>query len=296
MTHRDTMKTAPSWLSRARFFAGYVLFGAVIVYAVLRAPDQVWKIAPAWLILTLCVITVMLLLQWAQVVVFLRAQGVRSGWYWSVNFTVKKGVLNAVLPAKTGTLALMHMLTRHYPVRWHDYLRFSLTAAVASLIISALAMVWLLLSSPLFALVLLATLAVCYAASRAVSAFYMTHLPVLLLIGLGQYSCVLLIFWSILSGLGYVIGFRDASYFSVALNTLAQLTLTPGNIGVREAVMGMLAPYLALPVAVGIIAGGVFHVLRTATYGVMLIALNWYGRAFLSARHATPSSASHRNN
>lgn len=290
------MKTAPSWLSRARFFAGYVLFGAVIVYAVLRAPDQVWKIAPAWLILTLCVITVMLLLQWAQVVVFLRAQGVRSGWYWSVNFTVKKGVLNAVLPAKTGTLALMHMLTRHYPVRWHDYLRFSLTAAVASLIISALAMVWLLLSSPLFALVLLATLAVCYAASRAVSAFYMTHLPVLLLIGLGQYSCVLLIFWSILSGLGYVIGFRDASYFSVALNTLAQLTLTPGNIGVREAVMGMLAPYLALPVAVGIIAGGVFHVLRTATYGVMLIALNWYGRAFLSARHATPSSASHRNN
>lgn len=296
MTHRDTMKTAPSWLSRVRFFAGYVLFGAVIVYAVSRAPDQVWKIAPAWLILTLCVITVMLLLQWAQVVVFLRAQGVRSGWYWSVNFTVKKGVLNAVLPAKTGTLALMHMLTRHYPVRWHDYLRFSLTAAVASLIITALAMVWLLLSSSLFALVLLATLAVCYVASRAVSAFYMTHLPVLLLIGLGQYSCVLLIFWSILSGLGYVIGFRDASYFSVALNTLAQLTLTPGNIGVREAVMGMLAPYLALPVAVGIIAGGVFHVLRTATYGVMLIALNWYGRAFPSARHAAPSSAGHRNN
>ena len=296
MTHRDVVKKTPAWLPRVRFFAGYILFGGVIVYAVFHAPEEVWRIAPAWLILTLCVIILMLLIQWAQVIIFLKAQGVKSGWYWSLMFTVKKGVLNAVLPAKTGTLVLMHMLTRHYPVRWHDYLRFSLTAGVASLIISALALSWLLFPFTLFALLLLATLAVCFVASRVMSAFYMASLPILLFNGLGLYSCVLFIFWSILGGLGYSIGFRDASYFSVTLNTLAQLTLTPGNIGVREAVMGILAPYLALPVAVGIIAGGVFHVLRTAVYGVMLLVLNWCGRAFPGARRATPSNAGHRSN
>jgi hypothetical protein len=289
-------RPTPNWLSRARFFVGYILFGGVIFYALRRAPEEVWKIAPSWLILALCVIVLMLLLQWSQVIIFLRAQGVKSGWYWPLMFTVKKGVLNAVLPAKSGTLVLMHMLTQHYPVRWHDYLRFSLTAGIASLIISAIALAWLVLSNFLFSLVLITTLVGCYVASRAVSAFYMASLPMLLLNGLGQYMCVLLIFWSILGGLGYPIGLRDASYFSVTLNTLAQLTLTPGNIGVREAVMGMLAPYIALPVAVGIIAGGVFHVLRTTVYAIVLAALSWCGRAFPGLRRVAPSGAGHRSN
>ena len=280
MTRETGNSPARLWLARARFVAGYALFGGVLIYAFRRAPEEVWRLAPGWLALALGVIVLMMLMQWAQVTLFLRAHDVRPGWYWPLMFTLKKGILNTVLPAKSGTLVLVHLLIQRYPVRWHDYLQFSMTAGVASLIISALALAWLIFSPAIFFLVLLATLVVSYVASRKISAFYMTHLPMLLLNGLGQYACVLLAFWSILSGLGYFIGIRDASYFGVALNTLAQFTITPGNVGVRESVMGMLAPYLAMPVAVGIIAGGVFYVLRTVVFGAMLAALTWGGRVF----------------
>lgn len=296
MTREAGNSPARLWLARARFAAGYILFGGVLIYAFRRAPEEVWRLAPGWLALALGVIVLMMLMQWAQVNLFLRAHGVRPGWYWPLMFTLKKGILNTVLPAKSGTLVLVHLLTRRYPVRWHDYLQFSMTAGVASLIISALALAWLIFSPAVFPPVLLTTLAVCYAASRKISAIYMTHLPMLLLNGLGQYACVLLAFWSILCGMGYFIGIRDASYFGVALNTLAQFTITPGNVGVRESVMGMLAPYLAMPVAVGIIAGGVFYVLRTTVFGAMLAALTWGGRIFPFLRRAAASSPNQRSN
>lgn len=296
MTREAGNSPARLWLARARFVAGYILFGGVLIYAFRRAPEEVWRLAPGWLALALGVIVLMMLMQWAQVTLFLRAHGVRPGWYWPLMFTLKKGILNTVLPAKSGTLVLVHLLTQRYPVRWHDYLQFSMTAGVASLIISALALAWLIFSPAVFVPVLLATLAVCYVASRKISAIYMTHLPMLLLNGLGQYACVLLTFWSILCGMGYFIGIRDASYFGVALNTLAQFTITPGNVGVRESVMGMLAPYLAMPVAVGIIAGGVFYVLRTTVFGAMLAALTWGGRISPFLRRAAASNPNQRSN
>lgn len=296
MTREFGNKPARSWLARARFVAGYALFGGVLIYAFRRAPEEIWRLAPGWLALAVGVIGLMLLMQWAQVALFLRAHGLRPGWYWPLMFTLKKGILNSVLPAKSGTVVLVHLLTRRYPVRWHDYLQFSLTAGAASLIISALALAWLIFPPAVFFMILLATLAVCYVASRNISAFYIRHLPMLLLNGFGQYTCVLLAFWSILSGLGYFIGIRDASYFGVALNTLAQFTVTPGNVGVRESVMGMLAPYLAMPVAVGIIAGGVFYVVRMMVFGAMLAALTWGGRVSPFLRRAAAPGASQRSN
>lgn len=267
-------------LVRLRFWSGYALFGGAIAYALYHAPDELWKLKLQWVVVAALAMLVMMVFQTLQVVVFLRIHHVKHGWYWPALFTVKKGILNAVLPARTGTLVLMHMLTRRYPVKWHQYLRFMLVAASASLVMSALAVAWLMLLPVQFLFVFSGVALSCYLLSRFFPNSYVERFLTLLIVALGLYGTMLLSFWCVLKGLGISVEFRDASYFAIAVNTLAQLPLTPGNMGIREVVTGIVAPYVLLEVSVGILVGAIFHVLRTAVYALIMVTLEWLAKMF----------------
>lgn len=263
-----------------RYWGGYMLFGGVIVYAFYHAPDEIWRLKLQWVAGAAVAMFAMMLLQMLQVVVFLRFHEVEHGWYWPTLFTVKKGILNAVLPARSGTLVLMRILTQRYPVKWHQYLRFSLVAASASLLMSGLAVAWLVLSNAAFLFIFVGCILGSYFLSRFFPTFYVGRYLTLLAIALGLYGTMLLAFWCLLRGLNISVGFKDASYFATAVNTLAQLPLTPGNMGIREVVTGMVAPYVRLDPSVGILAGGIFHVVRTAVYGLVMITSEWLAKVY----------------
>ncbi len=259
---------------------GYGLFGGVVVYALYYAPSEIWGLQLLWIGLASIAMLFMMILQTLQVVVFLRFHDVNHGWQWPILFTVRKGILNTVLPAKAGTLVLINTLTRRYPVKWHHYLHFSLIASSASVVTSGLAVAWLLLSNTMFLFLFLVTFLCGYLLSCFFPNFYIGRYPTLLVIALGLYGTMLLSFWCILQGLNLSIGLKDASYFAVAINTLAQLPLTPGNMGVREVVTGLVAPYVRLDPSLGILAGAIFHVIRTTIYGLTLIASDWWAKKY----------------
>ncbi len=267
-------------LAGLRFWGGYALFGAVVAYGFYHAPDELWGLKLQWVVAAALALFIMMVFQTLQVVVFLRIHHVKHDWYLPTLFTVKKGILNAMLPARTGTLVLMHMLTRRYPVKWHQYLRFMLVAASASLVMSALAVAWLMLLPAQFLFVLSGVALSCYVLWRFFPNSYVGRSFILLMLALGLYGTMLLAFWCVLKGLGISVDFRDASYFAIAVNTLAQLPVTPGNMGIREVVTGIVAPYALLEVSIGILVGAIFHVLRTAVYALVMVALEWLAKMF----------------
>ena len=69
------------------------------------------------------------------------------------------------------------------------------------------------------------------------------------------------------------VGFLPASYFAIALNALATVSTTPGNLGVREILLGAMAPYLSVSASAGILAGAIFQALRLALNGIALLGL-----------------------
>lgn len=268
------------FLAGLRFWGGYGLFGVVVAYAFYHAPDELWKLRLQWVVVAAFAMIVMMIFQTLQVIVFLRIHHVKHGWYWPTLFTVKKGILNAVLPARAGTLVLMHMLTRRYAVKWHQYLRFTLVAASASLVMSALAVAWLILVPVQFLFLFLGVALSCYLLARLFPGYYVGRSLTLLIIASGLFGTMLLAFWCVLKGMGISVEFRDASYFAIAVNILAQLPLTPGNMGIREVVTGIVAPYVLLGVSTGILVGGIFHVLRTAVYALVMLTLEWLPKMF----------------
>ena len=60
---------------------------------------------------------------------------------------------------------------------------------------------------------------------------------------------------------------------AVILNTLALVNVTPGNMGIREMVMGAIAPMLSVPITVGILAGAAFFSIRIAIVGLLLVGM-----------------------
>ena len=139
------------------------------------------------------------------------------------------------------------------------------------LIISLLAVAGLILPPSGFILLLAAVLAASLGSRRYLQKSYFRDSFPLLLVGTGLYLCRMLIFWTILRATGTAVSFRDASYFAIITNTLAQFPITPGNIGVREALFGLLSPYLTLPMSVGVLVGAIFQVLRIALYALIVV-------------------------
>lgn len=270
-TTNQSNPTRRKWL---RFLLGYLLFAAAIIFAFQTAPVEIWRFRLPWLLAAVPVMLAMIVLQTLQVRHFLKAHQIDAGWYWPMLFAARKGVLNTFMPARTGTLAMTYLLTRRYPVRWHDYLRFSLLAAAISGAVSLL--VFLLLATGVtgFFAGLIPTCAIAWILSTRYTETYWGQTLNLLVTGTGLLFSMLAGFWCVLKGLGFAISHVQTLYFGAVINLLAQVPITPGNMGVREIVLGMLSPYLALPVSVGILAGGVFHLLRTISYGAVIAALD----------------------
>jgi len=260
---------------RVQYPVGYSVFAIAISYGLWRAPAEVWQLRPFWLLSGIGTVLLMFFLQQWQVRLFLRAHGARPDWLYPALFNARKGILNTVLPARSGTLVLLHSLTSQYSIKWHHYLYFSLLASAASLYISVLALVWIMWPLSYSIALLLTSLGLSLFIARFATFRYAACLPVLLLIALGIFVATVAVFFCLLRGLGYSLSVLEISYFAVTLNALAQVSITPGNIGVREIVMAITAPYVALPVSVGIIASSILLVLRLAVSGVIWGVLEW---------------------
>ena len=266
----DTGRTPVFW-RRVRLTAGYILFVALLGYAVRQWPDAVWDIEVGWLFLCALPMLLLALLQAGQVAVFLRAHEVHAGPWWVFEFAARRGALNAMVPGRMGTLIMLREVTQLGRVRWQDYLGFSLLQSVQALSVSGLVLAALILPPwQAFALTVVAALVTVLLRKRVSTAYRRAFWP-LFLLAVGIYLVLLAAFWMVLLALGLDVGPVQAGYFGILLNALAQVAITPGNMGVREALVGLMAKYVALPVSTGILAGAVFHAIRVAVYSVAVL-------------------------
>lgn len=256
-----------------RYGAGYILFFIAIGYGIWQAPHEIWLLQPFWLGLTVVFILMILPLELAQFFIFLAHQ--KKSWqndlFIPIRITTRKSTLNAIFPAQTGTLLFLYMVTTIYQVKWHEYIRFTISAALLMLVVSVLGALSLFLPFKSFLMATASILGIAWIASICVKKSYFRNSLLLLLTGGGIYVCRLLIFWSILQALNSAVSFREAGCFAIVANTLAQIPLTPGNIGIREIVFGILAPHLALPMSIGVLIGGIFQILRLTIYALIML-------------------------
>ncbi|MFE8032938.1 hypothetical protein [Thiohalocapsa marina] len=224
-------------------------------------------------------ILIMFALQQAQVSVFLRAHELRPGWLYPALFNARRGILNTLLPARSGTFLLMRGLTERYGVQWQHFLLFFVLASLMSVYVSAIALVWVIWPWAYSVGMLTASAALCAILSRRSRFRYAATLPSLLLLAIGLYLANTILLFCVLRGIGYGVCLTEAAYLAVVLNILAQISITPGNLGVREIVMGAIAPHFGLPIAVGILASSLMVVLRLGLYGVLWGVLEWMNRS-----------------
>ncbi len=143
-----------------------------------------------------------------------------------------------------------------------DIIKFILIASIASLLVSALGGIWLLFPWAYSLLFLFIVLVIIGLSIRYSLFVYASCFPSLLIIAFGLYFSTIMAFFCLLRGFGVMISIIDISYLSVALNTLAQFSFTPGNVGVREVIVGIIAPHISLPISIGIIASAIFYIIR----------------------------------
>ena len=270
------IKKNSSWrehLLRLRYVLGYSLFALAIGYSLYNAPNVAWQIKPIWHGISIIVILIMFFLEVTQFSIFLHHHEIKFTWMFPALFTTRKGVMNAILPARAGTLVLLHSITQHYGLKWHDYLRFMLVASISSLIISAIVTFHLFLDTLWFVIISLATIAGAWISSYLFKESYFKSIPILMLNSSVLYIGRLIVFWLLLRGLGFDVTLLKSSYFAVAMNILSQISITPGNIGVREFVLGFLSPYLDIPMSVGGLVGTIFLVWRMILYAILQLVL-----------------------
>lgn len=259
--------------------AGYLLFAAATGYGLWHAPPQTWTLEPLWLGAAVLLALFLLLLQTLHVALFLRHHRLEQNWLWLTLFTTRKGVLNTLMPAKTGTLVLLRMLTSNYPqLRWHDYLRYMLLGMLVTLLASLLALAGLLLGPAAGALLTLAAFGLCLLLSRVRRA-YLPCLPGLFLLAGASYLVLLGAIWAVLQGMGHPLDFVQASALGITLNTLSQLAITPGNLGARELLLGLVGQRVQIPVALGILSGAAFFVIRLAVFAAVQAGAEWLAAA-----------------
>ncbi len=274
---KNKFKLPPVW-HQLKYWFGYSLFVVTITYGLWHAPAEVLQVQPVWLLCTIAVTVVIFMLQQWQVRVFLHYHQVEIDWFYPALFTARKGVLNTVLPAKSGTLILLNLLAERYQLKWYDFVIFMLVSSVASLLISLIGAVWVLLPL-IYTLLLLLLIMIATYIARQYSPFpYARCFPLLLVIASGLYFSTIMVFFFLLRGIGFELTLIDVSYFAIVLNMLAQFAFTPGNVGVREVVIGLISPYVALPISVGILASAIFYVIRLSVYAMILGGLEWLNK------------------
>jgi hypothetical protein len=259
------------WWVRTRAWAGYALFAGILAWAMADAPQVLWQADPLWLTAVVPFTLLNLFFQVIQTRIFLHDRGVETpGWRIPVHFTLRKAVLNIVMPIRTGTLLLLRMLTNHYPVLSMEFVGYMVVASLYSLVISLLGAVWLFVPGVWFTSGLILLLLLLTLARHSPKIPFSGCVWSLFFITLGMFATFTAGLWSLFQGLGYALPPRETVTMAVILNTLALVNVTPGNMGIREMVMGAIAPMLAVPVTVGILTGAAFFSIRLAMVGLLL--------------------------
>ena len=123
----------------------------------------------------------MLLLELTQFFIFLHHH--RRSWHKDLltplRITTRKSIINAMLPAQSGTLLLLRMVTDTYHLEWHKYLRFMVVATVVMLFVSLLAVGSLILPLAAFIVLLAGTFGFGLWAGRFVQESYFRNLLML---------------------------------------------------------------------------------------------------------------------
>ena len=267
--------SSTSW-KKIKYGIGYSLFFVALFYGFWNAPTELFQVSPGWFLLAVIIVLIMFLLQLWQVLLFLRNHCDSVDWIGAALFNARKGVLNTLLPARSGTFLLLHTITKNYPVKWHQFVVFLLIASLISILISVLAAGWLLLPVIYNILILFIIFIFAYYAKKHNLFIYATCVPELLIIAFFLYLSTLMAFFCLLRGLGFELGLLDVSYLAIVLNILTQISITPGNMGIREVIVGFVSPYIALPISIGIIASSLVFMLRISIYAALWIFLEWY--------------------
>lgn len=266
----DISLSGQRW-ARLRAWAGYALFAGILAWAMADAPQVLWQADPLWLAAVVPFTLLNLFFQVIQTRIFLHDRGVETpGWRIPAHFTLKKAVLNIVMPIRTGTLLLLGMLTNHYPVRSMDFVGYMVVASLYSLLISLLGAVWLFLPGVWFASSLILLLLFLTLARHSPKIPFSGCTLSLFLNSLGMFVTYTAGLWFLFLGFGHALPPRETVVMAVILNVLALVNVTPGNMGIREMVMGAIAPMLAVPITVGILAGAAFFSIRLAMVGLLL--------------------------
>jgi hypothetical protein len=261
------------WL-RISHWVGYSLFILSIIYGIYKAPDELWRLHLGWMGLAVVSIMIMFCFEIIQFFLFLIHHKIKLDFLIPIRFTLRKSILNSILPAKTGTIIVLNLITSHYKLAWHAYVQFMLIATTVMLLVSGVACLGLLIPELYFVLFLILLCLIAIGAGKFVKWDYGKQMFPLLVVSMALYLCRLFIFWALLRGTGNDIGLYQASYFAIATNTLAQVSITPGNIGVREIIFGLMSPYIFLPMSVGIIIGAIFQVLRIIVYATISLIVD----------------------
>ncbi len=263
-----------SLFDQIRYWAGYALFFIAVAYSIYQAPTEICHLNFAWLPVAIISILGMLGLEISQFFVFLHQHHIKSGLLIPTQFTLRKSVMNSILPAKTGTLLFLQMVNKHYKLEWHNYIRFMIVATIIMFGVSIMAAGSLLLPGYLFAIVISIVMLISVGARLLIKESYFRQSALILIVGFGLYVSRLFIFWSLLNGMELNVGLVEASYFAIATNTLAQIPITPGNIGIREILFGLMSPYISLSMSAGILVGALFQVLRIIIYTVIMFSVD----------------------
>jgi hypothetical protein len=274
------------WI-RFRTWAGYTLFAVILAWALADAPHILWQADPIWLLAAVPVVLLNLLFQVIQTRIFLQDRGVENpGWRIPVHFTLKKAVLNVMMPFRTGTLLMLRMLTNNYPVISIDFIGFMVVASLYSLFLSILGAVWLFLPEVWFASGLILFLLLLSVTWHSPKIPFSGCVWPLFFIALGLFATFTAALWSLFQGFGHALPPRETVTMAVILNTLALVNVTPGTMGIREMVMGAIAPVLSVPITVGVLAGAAFFSIRIAIVGLLLWGME--AGMFISRKNGIP--------
>lgn len=266
---------------------GLALFVIVTGYALYRQPVVLREIDPLLILAGLLLASAATLLQGLHTYVFLGRREMQGRLLLATWLSAERAWLNTAFPAKAGTIATVAVISGKLKLGIASYLRFSGLSAGITAAISVVGAALMLLDDPWLRVAAVASMGLLLPLSRLVHPVRTPELALLVAsaglnlvaISLGIAVCIL--------GLGHdPLSLQDAISVGLALNLLSIVSITPGNFGVRELALALIAPLLGADVEVVLQGSACYVVLRLGASA--LIALVLRARAL----SALPSQAS----
>ncbi|HKE49385.1 MAG TPA: hypothetical protein VKB52_15070 [Rhodanobacteraceae bacterium] len=238
---------------------GLAVFAGIAVYAFYRAPPDVSRLKVQWLVFAVVLAGIAMLCQGLQNVAFLRQENAPAKLGWAIWFASEKAWLNSVFPAKAGTAGAIVVLHKKLGIRWDRYVRFMLLCSGTTAVASLAALAVMLLPTVAGIAAAIGIFVVCTAALVFVYKMTWPRLYALGILSVANLAVLSGGVGACLIGLGYPVGIRDIAPIGVVMNLLSIVAITPGNFGVREATLSLLAPVMPLGFSV-IIQGSTCYV------------------------------------